>query len=107
MVGGVIIGLTRKPDKIHVNVADCPHYPKHGIKAESVEGCPHPDTCCVYTDGKRIDDGGEVDLQVGDSFWWQCGRCYWTPKANRHLPDGESKCGVTYDIALTKIGYSH
>ena len=105
MVGGVIIGLTHKADEIHVNVADCPHYPKHGIKAESFEGCPHPDTCCVYTDGKRVSDGSDAPLAVGDSFWWQCGICYWTPAATRRKPDG--KDGVDYDIQLRKIGYSH
>lgn len=30
MVGGVVIGLSITHDKIHVNVADCPHYPTHG-----------------------------------------------------------------------------
>lgn len=104
MVGGVIIGLTKSAERIHVNVADCPHYPKHGIKAESVEGCPHPDTCCVYTDGKR-EDGTNAPLSVGDSFWWQGGICYWTPAANRSKPDG--KGGVDYDIRLKKLGYSH
>lgn len=103
MVGGVVIGLTRQPDRTHVNVADCPHYPKHGRGDE----CPRPDTCCVYTDEKRIDNGEAVRIAIGDSLWWQGGRCYWTPKANRKLPDDESKCGGTYDIAIKKIGYSH
>lgn len=104
MVGGVIIGLTfstRDANKIiHVNVADCPHYPKHGRGDE----CPRPDTCCVYTDGKR-QDGTDAAMKIGDSFWWQGGRCYWTPKENRKKPD--AKGGVDYDIVLAKIGYSH
>lgn len=101
MVGGVIIGLTRKTDgETHVNVADCPHYPKHGRGDE----CPRPDTCCVYTDAKR-EDGSEAELAIGDSFWWQSGTCYWTPKANRTKPNGRS--GVDYDIRLKKLGYSH
>ncbi len=108
MVGGVIIGLTHSTRDanpiVHVNVADCPHHPKHGIKAESVEGCPHPDTCCVYTDG-LLEDGTKAAMKVGDSFWWQGGRCYWTPKENRTKPGG--KCGTDYDIVLMKIGYSH
>lgn len=104
MVGGVIIGLTKSGDRTHVNVADCPHYPKHGIKAESVEGCPCPDTCCVYTDAKR-EDGTEAELKVGDAFWWQGGICYWTPRENRHKEGGRG--GVDYDIRLKKIGYSH
>lgn len=101
MVGGVVIGLTRKEGETHVHVADCPHYPKHGRGDE----CPRPDTCCVYTDEKRVSDGQPVTVQVGDSFWWQSGQCYWTPKAIRGTRG--LKCGVDYDIALKKIGYSH
>lgn len=107
MVGGVVIGLTRTTNRTHVHVADCQHYPKHGVKAESVEGCPRPDTCCVYTDEINQNTGDRVTVNIGDSFWWQCGKCYWTPKENRQLPDEQSKCGVTFDIPLTKLGYSH
>lgn len=49
MVGGVVIGISRSEKGTHVNVADCPHYPKHGRGDE----CPRPDTCCVY-----VDEGG-------------------------------------------------
>lgn len=105
MVGGVIIGLTRQDGKTHVNVADCPHYPKHGIKAESVEGCPRPDTCCVYTDEIKVHGGERVEVKVGDSFWWQGGYCYWTPKENRSMANARG--GVDYDIKLSKLGYSH
>lgn len=100
MVGGTVIGITRQPDKSHVNVADCPHYPKH-TRGE----CPRPDTCCVYTDEVSISTGMKVEIRVGDSFWWQAGICYWTPEVNRIKPDGRG--GVDYDIRLTKIGYSH
>lgn len=102
MVGGVVIGVTATEERVHVHVADCPHYPKHP-RGE----CPRPDTCCVYTDSKRVDTGEPVVIKPGDSFWWQCGYCYWTPEENRLLPDSESKCGVTYDIKLKKLGYSH
>lgn len=100
MVGGVIIGLTKHEDRIHVHVADCPHYPKHGRGDE----CPRPDTCCVYTDGRKH-DGTEASMQIGDSLWWQGGICYWTPKANRTMDGGRD--GGDYDIRLKKIGYSH
>lgn len=104
MVGGVIIGISITgalaiEPRIHVNVADCPHYPKHP-RGE----CPRPDTCCVYTDGLK-EDGTPADMKLGDSFWWQEGSCYWTPQANRNLPNG--RCGIDYDIRLKKIGYSH
>lgn len=100
MVGGVIVGLTFGTDRVHVHVADCPHYPKHGRGDE----CPRPDTCCVYTDAK-LEGGTSAGLRIGDSFWWQCGICYWTPKENRGKQDG--KGGVDYDIQMKKIGYSH
>lgn len=103
MVGGVIIGVTRTTERTHVNVAECPHYPKHGRGDE----CPRPDTCCVYTDEVNRETKVPVCVSVGDSFWWQCGVCYWTPKENRSLPDDKAKCGVDYDIPLTKIGFSH
>lgn len=101
MVGGVVIGLTRQSGQTHVNVADCPHYPNHGRGDE----CPRPDTCCVYTDEINQNTGEKVTVSIGDSFWWQGGCCYWTPKENRNLADGRG--GVDYDIPLKKIGYSH
>lgn len=110
MVGGVVIGLSRRNGEVHVNVADCPHYPKHGIKAESIEGCPHPDTCCVYTKEECVDQRAkdyqvEVRIQLGDSLWWQSGSCYWTPKENRGKEN--NRCGFDFDIRLPKLGYSH
>lgn len=107
MVGGVVIGVTRQADRTHVHVADCPHYPRHGIKATSVEGCPRPDTCCVYTDEINQNTQEKIQVNVGDAFWWQGGRCYWTPRANRERPEQELRGGVDYDIPLKKIGFSH
>lgn len=101
MVGGVVIGVSRGTDRTHVHVADCPHYPKHGRWDE----CPRPDTCCVYTDEVAIDTGRRIEVEVGDSFWWQGGRCYWTPHEKRNRPG--NKGGIDYDIALRKIGFSH
>lgn len=101
MVGGVVIGVTRATERTHVHVADCPHYPKHGRGDE----CPRPDTCCVYTDERRADGQGKAEINVGDSFWWQGGYCYWTPKENRGR--NGNRGGVDYDIRLRKIGYSH
>ena len=107
MVGGVVIGITRS-ERTHVNVADCPHYPKHGRGDE----CPRPDTCCVYVE-ERITNrnkregplGEKVEISIGDSIWWQSGLCYWIPKENYGRDDG--RCGVDYDIPLPKLGYSH
>lgn len=66
---------------------------------------PRPDTCCVYTEETRTDNGARVEIGIGDSFWWQGGRCYWTPKANRTKPGARG--GVDCDIPLPKIGFSH
>jgi hypothetical protein len=95
MVGGIIIGLTTTAEWVHAHVADCPHWPKHGDGAK----CPRPDTCCVRLDPTRK-DGSRANLQIGDSLWWQCGFCYWTPRTG-------DRCGVDYDIPLRKIGFSH
>ena len=100
MVGGVVIGISRRAEQTHVHVADCPHYPKH----ERGE-CPNPDTCCVYTDEIKVRDGQRIEIGLGDSFWWQGGYCMWTPKENRDK--SEAKGGVDYDIKRTKLGFSH
>lgn len=99
MVGGVVIGLSRRKDLTHVHVADCPHYPKHPGE------CPQPDTCCVYVEEVRVDTGEKIEIGLNDSLWWQGGFCMWTPAANR----GQSGmvCGVDFDIKLKKIGFSH
>lgn len=98
MVGGVVIGLSRYSDQTHVHVAECPHHPKH----RDIE-CPRSDTCCVYTDEKRVSDGVKVEIGIGDALWWQSGSCYWTPKENT----SRERCGIDFDIQLKKIGYSH
>lgn len=100
MVGGVVIEISREAGRTHVKVADCPHYPKHGRGDE----CPRPDTCSVYTDEVRVHGGQSVSIEIGDWLWWQAGRCYWTPRGNR-VTGGRG--GVDYDVALSKIGYSH
>lgn len=107
MVGGIVTGIARQQERTHVTVSECPHYPKHCI-AERPDGrpvCHRPDTCSVYTDEIKIRDGEKVSVGIGDSFWWQGGRCMWTPKENRGKPN--NKCGKDYDIELTKLGYSH
>lgn len=106
MVGGVVIGVTRVVGKpTHVHVAECPHYPKHK-RGE----CPRPDTCCVYCEEVGVDQRVKdwqiwIQIEVGDSIWWQSGHCYWTPEENRGKPN--NRCGVDFDIKLPKIGYSH
>lgn len=99
MVGGWVAGVTDDGTRVHVHVNDCSHYPKH----ERMQ-CPSPNSCCVYTDAVSIKNGKKVTIRPGDSFWWQSGLCMWTPKG---ITSGGNKCGVDYDIQLTKLGYSH
>ncbi len=98
MIGGIIIGISRRDGQAHVNLAECPHHPKHKI-----DECPNPQTLCVYTDETKV-GGGMVELQLKDSIWWQSGRCYWTPAA---AVGKSGRSSVDYDIALNKIGFSH
>lgn len=107
MVGGIVIGVTRTSERTHVHVAECPHYPKHCIaeRQDARPVCHRPDTCCVYTDETNEWTGQRVEVKVGDSFWWQSGRCYWTPNENRNRPG--NVCGKDFDIPLKKLGYSH
>lgn len=95
MVGGIVIGLSRGPESTLVNVKDA--------KSENSSG----DECAVRCIEKRLSDGSPVQIQVGDSIWWQSGKCMWTPKANRKPAGSGQKCGKDFDIMLPKVGYSH
>ncbi len=95
MVGGIVIGLARGADSTLVHVKD----------AKSVNSSG--DECSVRVIERRCSDDSPVAIAVGDSLWWQCGRAMWTPKAVRDEGWRKHKCGVEYDIALPKVGYSH
>lgn len=110
MVGGVVTSISRSAEKTHVTVAECPHYPSHAIK-ERPDGrpiCSCPDTCSVYTDEIDQKTGKRVEVAVGDSLWWQSGRCYWTPKANRGKTCDHQhhyscqRAGIDYDHSADK-----
>jgi hypothetical protein len=81
MVGGKVIGTTRKGDGTTLlNVAD-------GF-----------DECAVRVGGAR-----HREIRVGDEVWWQCRQVMWTPAATRR----GKRQGVDFDIVLPKVGYSH
>ena len=90
MVGGKVIGVVhRKDGTTLVHVGD---FNRETGKLRN--------TCSVNCRGDR-----RLEIKPGDSFWWQCGRCYWTPKK---VGDWHGKrCHVDYDIELEKVGYSH
>lgn len=87
MVGGKVIGLARGRENTLVHVED------------------GRDTLSVRLVERKISDGTPVAVGVGDSVWWQCGKVMWTPASLKNLPVDE--CGVSWDIHLPKIGYSH
>lgn len=88
MVGGKVIGLSRRPDSTLLNVQD------------------KRDNCCVRVIEKKISNGEQVSIKLGDDVWWQCGKVMWTP-AGEYRPGADQKCGVDFDIHLPKVGYSH
>lgn len=92
MVGGRVIGVARGKDGTLLHV-----------RGSGSEG---NDTCSVRCVERRCDTGRAVAVSVGDQVWWQ-GRCvYWTPAGVES--DGDVKgCGVRWDIAMPKVGYSH
>jgi len=71
MIGGKVIeicNVPNRPDVLFVNVADRPY--------SKIE------TCGVLVENNET----SRKIQIGDSLWWQCGYCYWTPCG----PRGES-----------------
>jgi hypothetical protein len=92
MVGGTVIGLSRKAAGTLLSVRD-----RNG------------DECAVRCEERRTDTGEPVEIAVGDSVWWQCGNVYWNPPGTDY--SGRSARWVdgraTYDIPLPKVGYSH
>lgn len=92
MVGGRVIGLARGPETTLVHVED------------RKPGGSRADRCSVRCVEHRADTGERVAIEVGDSIWWQCGYCMWTPAAR---VGGGGRSGVDYDIRLPKVGYSH
>lgn len=81
MVGGKVIEVCDIPGRseLWVNCADFP------------SGRRRPDTCSVLME--RSADSEQI--QIGDSVWWQCGKCYWTPQDKSRV-----------DVAIRKVGGS-
>jgi hypothetical protein len=95
MVGGKVIGITRKPgDSTLVHV--------RGTRGE------RNDLCCIRVWERRRRDDSPVEIEIGDSIWWQGRDAMWTPVAIATLPDGDeaSGCGTAWDIALPRHGWS-
>lgn len=93
MVGGKVIGVARGAGGTLLHV-------------QGTKGSEKNDTCSVRCVERRCDNGETISVQIGDQVWWQCGRVYWTPAEVRSSGDTRG-CGVRWDIALPKVGYSH
>jgi hypothetical protein len=94
MVGGTVIGVSRRGDVTLLNVKDN----------------TYTDECAVRCVERRDDTGEDVRVMPGDQVWWQCGKVYWTPKRGKPpVCRYRDHPGVTEgsDIPLPKVGYSH
>lgn len=81
MVGGTVVGVSRKNGQTLLNVQDNTYKGQY---------------CAVRCTEKRADTGATVAIMVGDQVWWQSGRVYWWAG------------GVAEkDVPLPKVGYSH
>jgi hypothetical protein len=89
LVGGTVVGLARNAKYTLVNVNDKKYSDDH---------------CAIRVIEKRKKDGAPVKINIGDSIWWQSGLAMWTPKGAKTVGAGQ---GETWDIVLTKVGYSH
>lgn len=95
MIGGKVIGISRRGGVARLHVADCQHSPRCGM------GYQRPDTCCVLTSERRLRDGIRIEIRLGDSVWWQAGKLLWTPRDDVGRLD--NVCGQDCDIALEKL----
>jgi hypothetical protein len=90
MVGGDVIGIVRTHDSTLLNVRDR----------------TYGDTCAVRCVERRRETGEPVAIEVGDKVWWQGQDVMWTSQRFRGSVSGPG-CGITWDIHLPKVGFSH
>jgi hypothetical protein len=91
MVGGIVIGITRREDRTMLHVRES------GRAA---------DTCCIDVEERRLDDGRPVEIGLGDLIWWQSWEAMWTP-AGVHSSADPGGCGRRWDIHLPRVSYSY
>lgn len=90
MVGGKIIGITRKPD---------------GLTTVNVQDRRCRDRCGIVVREVRKDNGRPVSLSLGDSIWWHGRDAMWTPRSMPR-PLAPDRCSKDWDIHLPREGYS-
>ena len=80
MVGGTVIGIARKANYTLLHVEK------------------GKESCAVKVVERRKSDNSVVDIQLGDSVWWQGDNVMWSPKTIfGHGPGG---CGTEWDIKI-------
>ena len=92
MVGGIVVGVVRNGYTSLINVRGT--------------GSEHANELAIRVIEKRLDNGADVRIQVGDSIWWQGREAMWSPKSQVENRDPDD-CGKKWDICLERIGYSH
>lgn len=86
MVGGRVKEVLVLGDRVWVN-ARCATY---------------TDECAIYVERNAVSER----IQPCDMIWWQGRHAMWTPVENREHPIDQLRCGVDYDVAIPRIGYS-
>lgn len=86
MVGGIVIEAAERDGRIFIDCRD-----RH-----------NRDTCAIWVEK----DENSVQVQIGDSIWWQGGHAMWTPAAVRDAKQENTRSGVDYDIKLRKVSNS-
>ena len=82
MVGGSVVGVSRKDGVTLLNVENKSPYSGSCLAVRCIE--------------KRLDTGDRIFVMVGDQVWWQGDKVYWWAG------------GVAdQDVPLQKVGYSH
>lgn len=86
MVGGIVIETrTINSTKVWVNVEERPRTGSH-----------KPDVCAIYVNPVVEQPRMRVNIQRGDSLWWQGEWAMWTPEPDRTF----------IDLRLKRIGFS-
>jgi hypothetical protein len=101
MVGGKVIGLARRVDRVAKGAARGQSIGPVMVHVQGTAG-ESRETCVVHCLEETAEAGERVVIQLGDSIWWQGERVYWT---SRHVGTVSAKqpCGRA-DVALPKVG---
>jgi len=89
MVGGIVIEASESKLRPELIFIDC-----RGTGGE------RSSTCGIYVEK----NAASLQIEVGDSVWWQGRKAYWTPRLSGNEPRGPKD--VARDIPIPRIGYS-